>query len=120
MDRNRIYNLDVFDGLAQTPDNFVDCCITSPPYWGLRDYGTAKWEGGDSRCEHKKKTARNDGGRVNENGFHGSGKADSDKGAINYSGECALCGAIRIDNQIGLEPTIEEYLEKMTAVLWLS
>ena len=22
-------------------------CITSPPYYGLRDYGTAKWEGGD-------------------------------------------------------------------------
>lgn len=20
------------------PDNHVDCCITSPPYWGLRDY----------------------------------------------------------------------------------
>ena len=19
----------------------VDCCITSPPYWGLRDYGNA-------------------------------------------------------------------------------
>ena len=21
------------------PDNSIDCCITSPPYWGLRDYG---------------------------------------------------------------------------------
>jgi DNA modification methylase len=21
------------------PDEFIDCCITSPPYWGLRDYG---------------------------------------------------------------------------------
>jgi len=21
------------------PSNFVDCVVTSPPYWGLRDYG---------------------------------------------------------------------------------
>ena len=25
----------------------VQTCVTSPPYWGLRDYGTATWEGGD-------------------------------------------------------------------------
>ena len=21
------------------PDNSIDCVVTSPPYWGLRDYG---------------------------------------------------------------------------------
>jgi site-specific DNA-methyltransferase (cytosine-N4-specific) len=26
--------------LKQLPSNFFRCCITSPPYWGLRDYGT--------------------------------------------------------------------------------
>jgi hypothetical protein len=31
----------------------VQCCVTSPPYWGLRDYGTAEWEGGSVWCEHK-------------------------------------------------------------------
>ena len=25
----------------------VNCVITSPPYYGLRDYGTGTWEGGD-------------------------------------------------------------------------
>ena len=25
----------------------VHCVIFSPPYFGLRDYGTAKWEGGE-------------------------------------------------------------------------
>lgn len=25
--------------LNAIPDNFFQCCITSPPYWGLRDYG---------------------------------------------------------------------------------
>jgi DNA modification methylase len=26
--------------LERLPDGFFRCCITSPPYWGLRDYGT--------------------------------------------------------------------------------
>lgn len=29
-------SLEVLKGMA---DESVDCCITSPPYWGLRDYG---------------------------------------------------------------------------------
>jgi len=28
----------------------IQTCITSPPYYGLRDYGTATWEGGDVNC----------------------------------------------------------------------
>lgn len=35
----RIINADVMDGLAQLPDESVNCVVTSPPYWGLRDYG---------------------------------------------------------------------------------
>lgn len=30
---------DVFDALAGMPDESVQCVVTSPPYWGLRDYG---------------------------------------------------------------------------------
>lgn len=30
---------DVIDRLRDVPDNSVQTCITSPPYWGLRDYG---------------------------------------------------------------------------------
>lgn len=30
---------DVREVLAQLPADSVDCCVTSPPYWGLRDYG---------------------------------------------------------------------------------
>lgn len=36
---NRIINADVFEGLAQLPDCSVQCCVTSPPYFSLRDYG---------------------------------------------------------------------------------
>ena len=30
---------DVLDRLREMPDESVHCCVTSPPYWGLRDYG---------------------------------------------------------------------------------
>jgi site-specific DNA-methyltransferase (cytosine-N4-specific) len=29
---------DALTELAKFPDNFFQCCVTSPPYWGLRDY----------------------------------------------------------------------------------
>jgi DNA modification methylase len=35
----RIINADVLEGLKQLPDESVHCVVTSPPYWGLRDYG---------------------------------------------------------------------------------
>lgn len=36
---NRIYQGDVLDVLRTWPDEFVQSVVTSPPYWGLRDYG---------------------------------------------------------------------------------
>jgi DNA modification methylase len=35
----RIYVGDCLDHLEFLPDNSVQCCVTSPPYFGLRDYG---------------------------------------------------------------------------------
>lgn len=35
----RIINADVIDGLKSLPEKSVHCVVTSPPYWGLRDYG---------------------------------------------------------------------------------
>ncbi len=35
----RIIHADALEGLQRLPDESVQCCITSPPYWGLRDYG---------------------------------------------------------------------------------
>lgn len=36
-----VYNEDCLTGLKNLPDESIDCCVTSPPYYGLRDYGTA-------------------------------------------------------------------------------
>ena len=35
----RILNTDALSGLPGLPDDSVQCCVTSPPYWGLRSYG---------------------------------------------------------------------------------
>ncbi len=37
----RIMVGDVFDKLRELVNDSVDCVVTSPPYWGLRDYGIA-------------------------------------------------------------------------------
>ncbi len=34
-----LYHADVVDGLKALSNESVQCAVTSPPYWGLRDYG---------------------------------------------------------------------------------
>ena len=36
---NKIIHGDCLDVMKEMPDRSVNCCVTSPPYWGLRDYG---------------------------------------------------------------------------------
>ena len=50
---NLYYGLNVLDALRLLPDNSINVCCTSPPYWSLRDYGVGQqvW-GGDPDCEH--------------------------------------------------------------------
>ena len=87
-------------------------CVTSPPYYGLRDYGTAKWEGGDADCEHSisMPTKWNDPKRgtsvLRPETAHRGGS----------STHCHKCGATRIDAQLGLEETPDEYIKAMVEV----
>ena len=37
--RNTVLYGGAVEQLAKIPDGTVHCCVTSPPYWGLRDYG---------------------------------------------------------------------------------
>lgn len=100
---------DSLEVLRTLPDGSVNCCVTSPPYYGLRDYGTATWEGGDPECPHK-----NLHGVQTDKGER-AGRTFT--GAQNYYKEaCGKCGAVRIDQQIGLERTPEEFVAKLVAV----
>jgi len=118
LELNKIHCMDCLEGLRQMDENSVDCCITSPPYWGLRDYGTATWEGGNPECDHIEKEQLkqgNSGGLSNcqlERGKQPSTKSST----IQYKEVCGKCGAKRIDRQIGLEKTPEEYVAHMVEV----
>ena len=39
MQTDVIYNMDALEALRSLPDESVHCCVTSPPYYALRDYG---------------------------------------------------------------------------------
>src|SRR4051794_12710734 len=89
---------------------------------GLRDYGTAQWDGGDPDCDHVEKNARNDersirsidaasGRRPNANDYQ-----SDDRGAIQYRGVCGKCGATRADGQIGLEGSLAEFIAALVGV----
>jgi len=95
---------DCLEVLKTLPSESVNCCITSPPYWGLRDYGTAKWEGGDGNCEHT------------ISHYSDNLKPDCDRPVRGDRSLCIKCGAKRIDSQIGLELTPQEYVEKIVLV----
>jgi DNA modification methylase len=101
--------------LPTLPADSFDCCVTSPPYWGLRDYGTATWEGGDEDCDHKPPAEW-----IHKNfvATATTAGASPHAGVIRWyapNGDCR-CGARRIDAQIGLEPTMQGYLDVMVDV----
>lgn len=99
---------DVMEELARMESGSVHCVVTSIPYYGLRDYGTGRWEGGDADCVHVV------GNQVADQKAKGAITAGVRPGCD--ASVCRKCGAHRIDQQLGLEPTLPEYLAKMVAV----
>lgn len=103
---------DCLEVLRTLPDGIIDCCVTSPPYYGLRDYGTGKWVGGDPNCPHKRMS------KYSESTITGH-KQDDLRGNVGdaiYKTVCPLCGAVREDKQIGLEETPEDYIQRLVDV----
>lgn len=51
---NKILQGNTLDVLKDFPDESIDCCVTSPPYYGLRCYGTEPlvWNAKEG-CEHE-------------------------------------------------------------------
>ena len=84
----------------------VNCCVTSPPYWNLRDYQTGRWEGGDPDCDHSHFRGGHGEKSVIQIGSQGTQQ-------YQYRKVCAKCKAKRVDQQLGLEDTPEEYISKL-------
>ena len=108
-----LYHGEARDVLTQLPAESVQCVVTSPPYWGLRDYGTATWDGGDAECGH---VAPLGGGSAKGSTLVGTGNREGYSADGQFRRECGKCGARRIDRQLGLEPTPEAYVDAMVDV----
>jgi DNA modification methylase len=114
-----LYHGDCLEVLRELPSGSVHMCATSPPFFGLRDYGTGEWEGGDPDCDHLGKPHRTQAG-FNERYF-GKEKVEGweDKqGELRepFKQACGKCGARRVDRQIGLEETPDQWVARLVAV----
>lgn len=105
MKTNIVYNESCLTGLKKLPADSVDVCVTSPPYFNLRDYGTATWEGGHADCDH-----------LQGNATWVNGKSKSAGVKQIQRVKCTKCGAVRADDQVGLEDSPEEYIATLTAI----
>lgn len=117
-----VYQGDALEVLRTLPSESVNCVVTSPPYWGLRDYGIPPsiW-GGELACEHrfefgaptsetnytdKRRWQHTRNGRDEEQPVE---KRVGWKRETVEHGTFCRCGAWR--GAFGLEPTPELYVE---------
>ena len=125
-----IYQGDCVEVLKRLPEASVHTCVTSPPYWSLRDYGVPPsiW-GGKPRCAHEWESAGSREGytskkkwqhEVNGQGERQTASAITRKtnpdgwNQIEQGQFCVDCGAWR--GCLGLEPTPELYVEHLVTV----
>lgn len=107
-----LYLGNALDVLKTFRDESVHAAITSPPYFGLRDYGTGTWEGGDSDCDHLPSVQPR---ALRDRTSLTGGTATVDQGTVPAS-PCPRCGSVRTDQQVGLEQTPEEYIRRLTEI----
>lgn len=105
--------------LKKLPDESVQTVCTSPPYYSLRNYGTAPeiW-GGEDDCEHQW------GPEIPGDTRGGSGPSSKEKrtgeektsyGRSAPRGRfCEICNAWQ--GELGLEPTIALFIEHLVAI----
>jgi DNA modification methylase len=120
---NKIVHGNALTVLKKLPSNSVDCVITSPPYWGKREYPDTEvvW-GGDPNCEHEWVEQEVGLQHENRNNLRGSqeevhGKKGTtwirkfDKKTALY---CKKCGAWY--GQLGLEPTPMMFVDHLIEI----
>lgn len=107
-----LYCGDAREVLPALPSGIAQTCVSSPPYWQLRDYNTAEWIGGDENCAHAPHAWADDPGNVGPAAL----RANEVKSRRRSGHRCRLCGAVRQDDQIGLEPTPAEYVATMVGI----
>ena len=97
--------------LSAMPSGYVHCVVTSPPYWGQRDYGLGEWLGGDPECDHAHRQTET------LSGLDGGTKTNDHSHDAWSGGVCGRCGARQTETGIGQEPTLTEHIGNLVAVL---
>jgi len=119
LEPDNIYLGHTLDLLKPAPDGFVDCVVTSPPYWGLRDYGLEPivWDAKEG-CQHLWILKHSSGLTGGQN----QGKKNENPDGCTYrpvppndSAFCSLCGAWR--GSLGLEPTFQLYIDHLMQIM---
>ena len=121
--RNQIYQGDALKVLKTIPDESVHCCITSPPYYGLRVYsGEPQIWGGREDCEHE--FVEEKGRLLHENRNNQRGAQEDVAGKTGTShifkysdikhGYCIHCNAWK--GELGLEPTPELFVNNLVLI----
>ena len=97
--------------LRELEDESIDCIVTSPPYFGLRDYGTGKWEGGDPNCDH---VANSKATKVQGNPEFNKNRPSREETKYKgyYEAVCPKCGAEKIDYVWGGDENCEHEWSK--------
>jgi len=119
---HRIILGNVLDELQKLPSESVHCILTSPPYYGLRSYGTPSqiW-GGNPVCEHDfsietpPPRERNEDDVVNPDTLQNANRGACYDAEENSGRFCSKCGAWF--GHLGLEPNPIMYIEHMTEIL---
>jgi DNA modification methylase len=111
---------DALSSLRRLLDESVQCCVTSPPYWGLRDYGLEPgvWDA-TVECDHefgpmergkRKDILPQDVTTPNSR----IGTDERQNGAATNGGHFCHCGAWR--GCLGLEPTPDLYVSHLVEI----
>ena len=113
---NDIHQGDAKEVLREMPESSVHMVMTSPPYYGLRDYGdeTITVWGGDDDCEHQ----WDDREVYQDSPVRRGGPDQHDTTAKDdrwrTTGRCVECGARR--EQLGLEEQLDDYIQDLVEV----
>jgi len=112
----KIYNGDALSVLKTIKDKEIQTIITSPPYWGLREYELEQpliW-GGDSDCNHEWETIKGTKAVEYYGGKQYSMSANGPKQTFDSS-FCKKCGCWF--GHLGLEPSPELYLDHLMLII---
>jgi len=120
MEINKIIHGDCLSVLKTLPDESINMCMTSPPYYLCRNYGNENiiiW-GGDMDCKHKF--------NIKERYIHRGSANNTVHGAIKAGGLevdwktkdgfCLKCGALKC--QLGLEPEVDIFIKHLCDIFY--